>query len=441
MVENIGLSTNRTLNPNYQIVNTTPEEVSDNNRTYCKQRFNFTAMKDKPYTEPELKRNETHESRNPKLTKSQRVLAEHWFIEYKYTDLSLNLVNQRVKNSKGMNKFTDAKLKEKNAISELESLKSLLEEGWNPFNEESNINLRKTIVSITIPESINLYKNFLLEENLRRKTLQTYESKLKYFGEYYPLLKVNQVTNQKISDFLKFQRTDKKWSSKTYNAAHQIINALFTYLLNANYVTENPVKGVVRLKGNTTPSDLHKVIKDEHFKLIRDYLAINDKFTEFFVTAIYYTCIRPKELRQLKLKMVDLSNNKIVVPSEISKNKRTGTIPITPMFKEYLKQFNLDSFPKENYLFSSASSIGGSDKVGENTPYYRFMSCLKKLNLDGEGYTLYSVKHTSNVARYLGGWSLAEIMAVNRHGSISQTETYLRELNKFIEFNDKEVPL
>jgi len=186
---------------------------------------------------------------------------------------------------------------------------------------------------------------------------------------------------------------------------------------------------------------LHKVFTDADLTLIMTYLTANDKFTELFVKSIYYTCIRPKELRQLKIGMIDLHNKIITIPASISKNKQTDTVKITPNFEEILNMHDIANLPQDHYLFSSASTIGGKVAVGENTPYYRFMSCLKALKLDNKGYTLYSIKHKSNINKYLNNWSVAEIMKANRHGSISQTETYLRELTKFINIDQKEIPL
>ncbi|WP_449436188.1 hypothetical protein [Pedobacter steynii] len=82
----------------------------------------------------------------------------------------------------------------------------------------------------------------------------------------------------------------------------------------------------------------------------------------------------------------------------------------------------------------------GKNKIGENTPYNRFQRCLIALGLTGKHYTLYSFKHLSNVRKYLAGWSIAEICSANRHSSLVETETYLKDLVKFIP-QLKEVPV
>jgi integrase len=171
-----------------------------------------------------------------------------------------------------------------------------------------------------------------------------------------------------------------------------------------------------------------------------DWLRMNDPYTLLFVKAIYYTCIRPKELRQTKLKHIDITHARIIIPAHISKNKKAIPVQIDSTFKSELMRIGVDNCPAEYYLFGDIINIIGPAMIGENTPYNRFQLCLKELNLKGKNYTLYSFKHLSNVRKYLAGWTIAEICAANRHSSLVETETYLKDLIKFIPVT-KSVPV
>lgn len=170
-----------------------------------------------------------------------------------------------------------------------------------------------------------------------------------------------------------------------------------------------------------------------------DWLQANDPYTLLFVRMIYYTCIRPKELRHLKLKYINFENNTITIPASIAKNKKSLPVHIDPSLRIELDKLDIANSPGEYYLLGSPVTFISENKIGENTPYDRFVRCLKKVKLRNKKYTLYSFKHFSNVKKFRAGWTIAEICAANRHSSLVETETYLKDLLKFVK-TDKLIP-
>jgi hypothetical protein len=104
-----------------------------------------------------------------------------------------------------------------------------------------------------------------------------------------------------------------------------------------------------------------------------------------------------------------------------------------------LVKLNLNKHDKDSYLFGSTTNFIASTRIGENTPYNRFHKCLTELKLNGKDYTLYSFKHLSNVKKYIAGWTPAQISKANRHATVTETDTYLKNLLKFVEY-DKAIP-
>jgi len=149
---------------------------------------------------------------------------------------------------------------------------------------------------------------------------------------------------------------------------------------------------------------MHQVFKDDHFKTIMDSLKV-DPYTDFFFKTIYYTCIRPKELRELQLKHIDLDKGTIFIPSHISKNKKDGYVSIDPNFRKELNKLNIIGQDETLSLTGSVDTVIGKSKVGDGAPYRRFIRYLKVLNLLENNYTLYSFKYTSNVRKFIAGWS------------------------------------
>ena len=103
--------------------------------------------------------------------------------------------------------------------------------------------------------------------------------------------------------------------------------------------------------------------------------------------------------------------------------------------RKELDKLKILKYPQEYFLLGSPDNFITEQRIGENTPYERFKKCLKALKLTDKNYTLYSFKHFSNVKKFKAGWTLAEICSANRHSSLVETETYLKDLLKFVQSN------
>ena len=390
------------------------------------------------YSTPLLKKGKDIVGRKTEAKLSEYA-GQDWYIEYYLTDPSMNLFNKRVKVREDMNKIKNYHEKETYANDLLININELLSQGLHQYNGHVYQQVMNDVISLYINEAVDKYSLYLYANGTRKKSVQTYLSKLKYFSEYYPQLKVNAVTGTHVHNFLKAMQLKNNWETRTRNAAKVILNGFFNFLIRSEFIKENPVKHVETQK-SVTKSNSHKVFSDEHLKAIMIYLKENDPFTSLFVKSIYYMCIRPKELRQLRLGMISLKTKSITIPAEIAKNKKTQSVVMDPAFIKEIEELEISSYQYDNYLFASSGTIIGSKPVGENTPYDRFMKCLQKLGIADKGYTLYSFKHTSTVKKYLDGWTVAEIMKSNRHASISETENYLRDLSQFVDISQKSVP-
>jgi len=170
------------------------------------------------------------------------------------------------------------------------------------------------------------------------------------------------------------------------------------------------------------------------------HLKEHDPYLHFFCISLYNTCLRPNELRQIVLGDIDLDKRVLIIRADITKNKKDALLPIPKAYYEELVKLNIDKYPKEYYLTGDTANIIGERPTSNNVQYKRFMKHLKNLRLDKKNYTLYSFKHYSNVKRVENGWSLADIMKVNRHSSIGMTEIYLKDLTKTTNIQDKELP-
>ncbi|RZA02874.1 MAG: site-specific integrase [Sphingobacteriaceae bacterium] len=390
-----------------------------------------------PYSIPVIKKGKTIKTIPKGSTKLHEQAKQLWHIEFFFFNEATGK-NERLRITNGLNRIKDPKEKLKQFEALQLAYKELLETGYNPLDEKQNEKLKKSIVSITIIEAVEKFKEYHISKRTRPTTIRSYLSKIKQFITHVgPSKKVIDISDYDITDYLNTYEASEKWTGVTYNYGKTSLNNLFKFLLVNKYVTTNPVLNLERRKEVRT--EIHQVFSEDDFKLIMQWLRANDRYCLLFAQMLYYTCIRPKELRETRLSFIDLKNNKITIPAHISKNRKAIPVKIDVSLKPLLENLNLSQYPSDYYLFGDPKSIIGKDQIGENTPYNKFQACLNALNLKGKNYTLYSFKHLSNVNKYLAGWQIAEICAANRHSSLVETETYLKDLMKFIPVT-KDIP-
>lgn len=157
-------------------------------------------------------------------------------------------------------------------------------------------------------------------------------------------------------------------------------------------------------------------------KQLAEAIQAADSELWLFVQFMYYTFIRPKELRLLKVGDVLLDAAEIRVPGTISKNKKTQYVAIPDAFLSALHCL---------YNRRPSETVFVNEKTGEpyskNVMYSRHKKYLDALGF-GAGYELYSWKHTGAVALAKAGVSIKEIQLQMRHHSLDQTDEYLRQM-------------
>ena len=371
-------------------------------------------------------------------SKLAELAKNKWCVEFYFLDKENNKM-VRVRSSKQLNRIKEYREKLDSFSELLTVCVEALNNGWNPLKVIKPIKEQRNDCSdILLSDAIEDFLDYHKSKGNRPKTVSSYKSKLKLFLEHHGNGAIREIRDVHITDFLNTLEKRKKWTGVTYNYARIVVNNLFVYLLRYKNVEKNPATGLESRKEIKT--ELHQVFSDNDFLQIMSWLRENDPYTLLFVQCIYYTCIRPKELRQTQLKFIDLINNRITIPATVAKNKKAMPVQIDISLKYELIKLKIESYPKEFYLFGDVTNVIGRTTIGVNTPYYRFQVCLRNLKLTGKNYTLYSFKHLSNVRKYLAGWTIAEICAANRHSSLVETETYLKDLIKFIPVT-KSVPV
>ena len=337
--------------------------------------------------------------------------------------------------------ITSPEEKRKAAKRYLAAFKKRIDRGWDPFGKISSeeFEVREARPSRAAQEPVSRYAHpkgvveglrLAVEDRgiLRKKTLQGYQSQLRILQEWLDGSgrqgrQIRFFTELDAREFMAELKRRQKHPT-TYNQYRTNLHSWFETWVEQGALDTNPFRKIKRLPRNklgATP--FPNLVKEE----LRAWLNVHDPQLWVFTQFIYFTCVRPGELRQLRIRHIDFERGRLTVPGLVSKNKKAGEVDINPSFLEALLQRGYGSAGKECYIFGREGKPS-LYQVGINAMGHRHRAMLKALALDKDRYQLYSWKHTGARNLAENGASLTEIQTHLRHQNPSETDNYLRSI-------------
>lgn len=392
-------------------------------------------------------------------TKKKEWVKNSWYVSYSFR-------GKQYKEKDGINRIHDYDERLEAAEVLRQSLEDDLKKGYDPTNPLAyQAQLAKQ--SITLAEAV---KNYLSNTaHLRKSSVDSYTSKLRHLVKAYPNICLKDLTSEDIEDYIRSQidktEFDEKftngewltldsvtqWTPATVDAAVRIFTTFFLWCTKKkqSYISESPMKHIDknRIKSTVEAEDTNIPYTEDDLQTVMAHLDEHDPFVAFFCRFVYYTLLRPREICGLRVKDIDLVRKQITVPLAIAKtmkkkNPKPETIDIVPQFFPLIENLNLHQYQHDYYVVSAdETKIVGTKWLDPEKPYKRLVNHLKTLELQGKGYTLYGLKHTSNILRFKSRtWELDDIMKANRHADLQMTMKYLKDITRTTDIANKEVP-
>ena len=281
----------------------------------------------------------------PKVVKYDD-LSIPWYVFFRYD-------GKLFRYKKGINYTNNYKEREREAFLLRDALYDKLKNDWNPnipdvFAYNNNM---------TLIEAIQ-YAFDKKKPNIADKTIIAYNTTAKFFIEGIYSLKLENLSildtkRIHIKTILEKVKTTKKWSNKSYNKNLGFLKAILSELIQWDVIENNPAHKIKSLPVGEIIANIPATDKET--------IKIKEKLiTEFpsfyvFIISIFHTGIRPDELLQIQLSMVDLENNEIRLPPEITKTDIARIVPINPFLKAYFIEMNLSKHNSNFYLFGTKS--------------------------------------------------------------------------------------
>lgn len=362
------------------------------------------------------------------------------FVDYKPAELKLNkdwIIVYYAKNpvTSKLERFRlrvpviDSKTERvKHAKRIVTEINNKLNNGWSPFFEQAGSNY-KTFEAAG-EEFLSSIKKKIKDDVLRPDTLRSYNSNLNLLKEYFKVKKINIVFALELKkhicvNYLDWIYIERNSAARTHNNHLAFLRLFSAYLVGRGILNENPTAGIPALKPppkerQVFPEEIKQKIHEELLTYTNGYLPL--------CMSTYFCFIRNSELGKLKVWMLNLEENSIFLPKEISKNKKDESVTIPSqyidMIKKHVKDAPIDYYVFSNNKFRPGTRIMTANKIADEWDVLR-----EKLKLDSK-YQFYGLKDTGITDLLNSGVPAIKVRDQARHSDIRITEMYAIRKNE-----------
>jgi len=270
------------------------------------------------------------------------------------------------------------------------------------------------------------------EPSIRKRSVQSFQllrSELERWLTLKGLAKLPlfMLKPDHLDQYLVWVRNERKIGNTTFNNYLEFIRITFNFLVKNGKLDRSPAMNLQRLK-QEEPTNV-AFPQEVKVKLLEKYEEEAPELS-IFARYIYYSFIRPKELRLLRVSNV--LEKTIFVPGSISKNRKSEHVLISPALERLLQSTGVRQAPPHWFL---VGKNGKPSEHGVSTNFFtmRHLEIRKALGLS-EIYTLYCWKHTGVTDTYRQTLDIEFVSRQCRHSSLDMTKHYLRGLGLLREY-------
>jgi len=222
-----------------------------------------------------------------------------------------------------------------------------------------------------------------------RKLPSTYKreiSRLKKFIDFSNARSIKDITTASIQSFITTLSKD-GYSSASMNDYRKHIRNLMNYAIAQNYIYENPIKNISKLKETKNPP---RFLSQEEIKSLLE--KSSGHFLYPMILTALYTGMRVRELINLEWKDIDFTKKIILVQNKANfqtKNKTFRAIPLNSRLIRVLRPLT----QKTGYCF------GYSGKRYFKPPEKEFKHILARAKIDNCGWHTFRKTFASHLVQ------------------------------------------
>lgn len=315
-------------------------------------------------------------------------IGARWYVYYSFRNPETGKFEQQNCPTLGINRDYSNFDDRYKAIHRLkQAVKEMLEDGHSPYDvvviEGEVITVSKALDYALSNKKLKVGKATYSDYSNRVDQLKRFLKKRKLLDRG-----IETFNFSVIREFLKEVARNSSMANR--NNVLRVIKTLVAELYENDIITDNYV-AKIRMEKTVEKEKRFKTYSKEEAERILSYLENQDPVMALFVKFIGYNFLRPKEIVRLKVSDIDLKNKtlQVFVKQGYVKTKRIPDDIISELSKYDLSN-------PDNLLFGCGEISAQWDReVTGRRQYYskRYTTIKRKLGF-GEGYTLYSFRHT-----------------------------------------------
>lgn len=200
-------------------------------------------------------------------------------------------------------------------------------------------------IQITFAEVFRMYSREYLPK-LKDSTSKDYENRIKrYILPKLGNANFDQIEQTQIKSLLLEIRNTAPTTSERVKA---ILSSVFSYARNKNLIDINPIQGIGKIYKEKRRERIYTT--DEMFSILKCISDFNEPYRSNMMLIIL-TAQRVSEINTLKWSDIDLSEMKITIRAENTKNGNQQVLPILPEVKIILSDIERYSKGVSEFLF------------------------------------------------------------------------------------------
>ncbi len=262
------------------------------------------------------------------------------------------------------------------------------------------------------------------EKRYSNLTVSAYERDLKQFGKYliniYGIHDITEATTEMVRSFMVSLKTEKGEESRSINRKMSALRSFYKFCLREEAIEVSPMQGIKSLK---QPKELAKFVPEHDMEKVRfegdgDFKVVRD---ELLFEMLYQTGMRQAELRGLKDSDIDKMAMQIKV---LGKRNKERIIPISRQLLEMVENYKKvrdEQFPERGNVMLLVNDRGEAMSPGF---VYRVVHKILEGVTTLEQKSPHVLRHTFATHMLNEGADIRAIQKILGHSSLSSTQIY-----------------